>query len=262
MVWPALALRTTKEQNRLCTLSKHWLWKWHACINFHAKKQTGITSHVHVSFCLRQVSRHWIKPEVNAKTTVAALQAVLKKVAHTRLQAVLEAGNCYRRHNVGHKRVPANTDEPNKMLFGLWTSETRVLDRRTHYCLTVNITEWSVWCSGNVGSHLHHCKPSPYSTAERRVPELIPVLGSQPAGDMSHKPGCRLPLLSARLAVTLTTLKRAATNFSAWWTDAWWVWTVCLRLLPDSIATAIWTQALLCLLFTPIVPLFTKQRNW
>ena len=25
--------------------------------------------------------------------------------------------------------------------------------------------------------------------AERRVPELIPVLGSQPAGDVSHKKG-------------------------------------------------------------------------
>ena len=24
---------------------------------------------------------------------------------------------------------------------------------------------------------------------ERRVPELIPVLGSEPAGDVSHKPG-------------------------------------------------------------------------
>ena len=35
-----------------------------------------------------------------------------------------------------------------------------------------------------------------------RVPELIPVLGSQPAGDRSHKPGCRLPLLSACPAVT------------------------------------------------------------
>jgi len=41
-------------------------------------------------------------------------------------------------------------------------------------------------------------KGSPHSTAERRVPELIPVLGSQPAGDVSHKPGGRLPLLSAR----------------------------------------------------------------
>ena len=51
---------------------------------------------------------------------------------------------------------------------------------------------------------------------ERRVPELIPVLGSQPAGDVSHKPGGRLPLLFDRPAVTLATLKRAATNFAAW----------------------------------------------
>ena len=48
------------------------------------------------------------------------------------------------------------------------------------------------------------------------IPELIPVLGSQPAGDVSHKPGGSLPLLSARPAVTLATLKRAATNFAAW----------------------------------------------
>jgi len=59
-------------------------------------------------------------------------------------------------------------------------------------------------------------KGSPYSIAERRVPELIPILGSLPTGDVSHKPGGRLPLLSARPAVTLATLKRAATNFSAW----------------------------------------------
>jgi len=59
-------------------------------------------------------------------------------------------------------------------------------------------------------------KGSPYSINECRVPELIPVLGSQPAGDMSHKPGGRLPLLSARPAVTPTNLKRAATNFAAW----------------------------------------------
>ena len=61
-----------------------------------------------------------------------------------------------------------------------------------------------------------YTKHSPYSTAERRVPELIPVFGRQPAGDVSHKPGGRLPLLSARPAVTLATLKRAATNFAAW----------------------------------------------
>jgi len=59
-------------------------------------------------------------------------------------------------------------------------------------------------------------KCSPHSIIERRVPELIPVLGSQPAGDVSHKPGGRLPLLSARPAVTLATLKRAATSFAAW----------------------------------------------
>ena len=59
-------------------------------------------------------------------------------------------------------------------------------------------------------------KCSPYSITERRVPELIPVLGSQPVGDVSHKPGGRLPLLSARATVTPATLKRAATNFAAW----------------------------------------------
>jgi len=58
-------------------------------------------------------------------------------------------------------------------------------------------------------------KASPYSTTERTVPELIPVLGSQPARDVSHKPGSRLPLLSARPAVTPATLKRAATKFAA-----------------------------------------------
>ena len=58
-------------------------------------------------------------------------------------------------------------------------------------------------------------KGSPYSITDHRVPELIPVLGSQPAGDVSDKPGGRLPLLSARPAVTLATLKRAATNFAA-----------------------------------------------
>ena len=86
-------------------------------------------------------------------------------------------------------------------------------------------------------------KGSPYSITERMVPELIPVLGSQPAGDVSYKPGGRLPLLSARPAVTPTTLKRAATNFAAWWTEAQWLWTACLRLLPDSVTTAIWSRA-------------------
>jgi len=48
---------------------------------------------------------------------------------------------------------------------------------------------------------------STYSITERGVPELIPVLGSQPAGDVSHIPGGRLPLLSAMPTVTLATLR-------------------------------------------------------
>jgi len=63
-------------------------------------------------------------------------------------------------------------------------------------------------------------KCSSYSITELRVPELIPVLGSQPASDVSHKPGGRLPLLSARPAVTPATLERAAINFAAWQTEA------------------------------------------
>ena len=59
-------------------------------------------------------------------------------------------------------------------------------------------------------------KGSPHWITERRVPELIPVLGSQPEGDVSHKPGGRLPLLSVRPAVTVATHKRAATSFAAW----------------------------------------------
>ena len=51
---------------------------------------------------------------------------------------------------------------------------------------------------------------------EHKVPELILVLGSQPAGDMSHKPGGRLPLLSTRPTVTLAILRRPSTSFAAW----------------------------------------------
>jgi len=59
-------------------------------------------------------------------------------------------------------------------------------------------------------------KGSPYSITERRVLELIPVLGSQPARDVSHKPDGRLQLLFRQAAVTAATLKSAATNFAAW----------------------------------------------
>ena len=51
--------------------------------------------------------------------------------------------------------------------------------------------------SGQMGEIMVKGKGSPYSITERRVPELIPVHGSQPAGDVSHKPCGRLPLLSA-----------------------------------------------------------------
>ena len=71
-------------------------------------------------------------------------------------------------------------------------------------------------CSeGTISFPLVVGKGSPCSVTERRVPELIPVLGSQPAGDVSRKPGGRLPLLSARPAVTPAVLKRAATSFAA-----------------------------------------------
>ena len=59
-------------------------------------------------------------------------------------------------------------------------------------------------------------KGSPYSITERRVPELIPVIGSQPERDVNHKPDGSRPLVSARPAVIPAILNRAATNFAAW----------------------------------------------
>ena len=55
--------------------------------------------------------------------------------------------------------------------------------------------------------------------AHTRLPSVGP--GADPgswqsaAGDVSHKPRGRLPLLSARPAATLATLKRVAANFAA-----------------------------------------------
>ena len=46
-----------------------------------------------------------------------------------------------------------------------------------------------------------------YSIAERRFPELIPVLGSQSAGDVSHKPGGRLLLLTPALQLPAQSLR-------------------------------------------------------
>jgi len=89
-------------------------------------------------------------------------------------------------------------------------------------------------------------KGSPYSITERGVPELIPVLGSQPAGDVSRypavgchyfPPGLQLPPqpLSGLLPIMLLGEQRH---------NGCEHWTACLRLLPDSVATAIWTHAL------------------
>ena len=104
--------------------------------------------------------------------------------------------------------------------------------------MTTGWREKKRWTRPKQNHKIKKGKGSPYSITERRVPELIPVLGSQSAGDVSHKHGGRLLLLSARPAVTPASLKRAATNFAAWWTEARWVWTVCVE-------TAIWTQAIL-----------------
>ena len=83
--------------------------------------------------------------------------------------------------------------------------------------LTPNRKSPSVSTMGKSGhAQVKKGKGSPYSITECRVPELMPVLRSQPASDANHKPGGRLPLLSARPAVTPATLKRAATNFAAW----------------------------------------------
>ena len=87
------------------------------------------------------------------------------------------------------------------------------------FASTVAIAYYHNWFRRNAPTRRYRTKKgkgSPYSIAERRVPEPIPVLGSQPAGYVSHKPGGRLPSLSARPAVTIATLKGAATNFAAW----------------------------------------------
>jgi len=95
-------------------------------------------------------------------------------------------------------------------------SQPRILRPRlqyttqTHTCIHVSFSAHVKAASRKKG------KGSPYLITEHRVPELMPVLGSQPAGDVSHKPGGRLPLLSARPAVTPATLNGAATSFAAW----------------------------------------------
>ena len=81
-------------------------------------------------------------------------------------------------------------------------------------------------------------KGSPYSITERRVPELIPVLGSQPAGDVSHKPGGRLPSLSTRPAVTPQPLRYLLPISLLGEQMHDWCEQFVSRLLPDSVAAA------------------------
>ena len=64
--------------------------------------------------------------------------------------------------------------------------------------------------------HIAQLTPLPLLITEHRVLGLIPVLGSQPSSDVSHKPGGRLLLLSARHVVTPATLKGVATSFAVW----------------------------------------------
>jgi len=147
----------------------------------------------------------------------------------------------------------------------------------------VNLLGWPRCLRGIQRAHLVTTQTTKkVKVAHTRLPSVgFPVLGSQSAGDVSHKPGGRLPLLSARPTVTLATLKRAVTSgvllkmevgiSKGAWRRAWrypaylwslrWVyavkknpgvgippntplavtnftawWTVCLRLLPNSIA--------------------------
>ena len=102
-----------------------------------------------------------------------------------------------------------------------------------------NTDLWHAYMNRHSAIAIVKGKGNPYSITECRVPELTRFL----AVIVKVTWVIRLPLLSARSTVTLATLKRAATNFAARWTKARWVWTVCLRLLPSSVAAAIWTQA-------------------
>ena len=81
-------------------------------------------------------------------------------------------------------------------------------------CRQCNDKEWKLkeqhakmW--ENIAGAKRYSRPRGFNIAGRAPPS------PPPAGDVSHKPGGRLSLLSARPAVTPATLKRAATNFAA-----------------------------------------------
>ena len=62
-----------------------------------------------------------------------------------------------------------------------------------------------VSCEVSVSTYLSSSSSSPILDYELWAPSLSRFLGSQPAGDISHKPGGRLPLLSTRTTVTFPT---------------------------------------------------------
>jgi len=95
-----------------------------------------------------------------------------------------------------HSGEPCKTAEPIEMPFG---AGSRVSKDARVCALNVGGPDWhnlanTIKRSARGGDAALKGKGYPFSIAERRVPELIPVLGSQPAGDVSYKSGGRLPL--------------------------------------------------------------------
>ena len=77
----------------------------------------------------------------------------------------------------------------------------------------------------------------------RKICSRTPLLGSQPAGDVNHKFSGRLPWLSARPAVIPATLKEGCYQFRCL-VNRGTMGVNSLHktiMLPDSVATAIWT---------------------
>ena len=101
----------------------------------------------------------------------------------------------------------------------------------------------SPWTTALEYLHALRTKGSLFSITERigfRSWSRILAVNLQVTWVINPAVGCHY-VLPGLHAITPATLKRAATNFAACWTEAQWVWRVCLRLLPDSVATAIWT---------------------
>ena len=121
-----------------------------------------------------------------------------------------------RRLIAGQRRAPDSRYNINVTRSDLTPVDRDVTDTRPPHC-TAGDTRAAKKCKG-----------SPYSITERTVPQLIPVLGSQPAGDVSHKPDGRLPLLSERGLLRYQfccLVNRGTVGVN--------------RPLPDSVATAI-----------------------